>query len=94
MPNLRDPKTNALVKLAAETGGNCQATVPGKLVVKDGVTIIGKGTRHGINRVLILLAQVILTLLHGCRHSRRFSTQIISPSFFYLSVKGTTTPLI
>jgi NAD/NADP transhydrogenase alpha subunit len=30
-----------LVKLAAEAGGNCAATVPGELVVKNGVTIIG-----------------------------------------------------
>jgi NAD(P) transhydrogenase len=27
--------------MAAEAGGNCEATVPGKLVVKNGVTIIG-----------------------------------------------------
>ncbi|KAF8447749.1 NAD(P) transhydrogenase beta subunit-domain-containing protein [Boletus edulis BED1] len=30
-----------IVDLAAEAGGNCQATVPGELVVKNGVTIIG-----------------------------------------------------
>jgi hypothetical protein len=27
--------------MAAEAGGNCEATVPGQLVVKNGVTIIG-----------------------------------------------------
>ena len=27
--------------LAAEAGGNCEATVPGKLAVYDGVTVIG-----------------------------------------------------
>lgn len=32
---------SVIVDLAAETGGNCQATKPGELVVKDGVTIIG-----------------------------------------------------
>jgi NAD/NADP transhydrogenase alpha subunit len=31
-----------VVDLAAEAGGNCQATKPGELYVKDGVTIIGK----------------------------------------------------
>ncbi|KAG7092554.1 hypothetical protein E1B28_008903 [Marasmius oreades] len=30
-----------VVDLAAEAGGNCEATVPGQLVVKDGVTVIG-----------------------------------------------------
>ncbi|KAH0827182.1 PNTB-domain-containing protein [Lanmaoa asiatica] len=32
---------SVIVDLAAEAGGNCQATVPGELVVKNGVTIIG-----------------------------------------------------
>jgi len=30
-----------IVDLAAETGGNCELTEPGEVVVKDGVTIIG-----------------------------------------------------
>ncbi len=30
-----------VVDLAAETGGNCELTEPGEVVVKDGVTIIG-----------------------------------------------------
>jgi NAD(P) transhydrogenase subunit alpha len=32
---------SVIVDLAAETGGNCELTEPGKVVVKDGVTIIG-----------------------------------------------------
>ncbi|KAI9571350.1 NAD(P) transhydrogenase beta subunit-domain-containing protein [Boletus coccyginus] len=32
---------SVIVDLAAEAGGNCQATVPGELFVKNGVTIIG-----------------------------------------------------
>ncbi|KAF8559762.1 PNTB-domain-containing protein [Imleria badia] len=32
---------SVIVDLAAEAGGNCQATVPGELVVENGVTIIG-----------------------------------------------------
>lgn len=36
-----------LMKLAAEAGGNCQATIPGELVVKDGVTVIGNVARYG-----------------------------------------------
>lgn len=40
---------SVVVDLAAEAGGNCEATVPGKLVVKDGVTIIGKVASYDIN---------------------------------------------
>ncbi|ESK94539.1 nad transhydrogenase [Moniliophthora roreri MCA 2997] len=32
---------SVVVDLAAEAGGNCEATVPGQLVIKDGVTVIG-----------------------------------------------------
>jgi NAD(P) transhydrogenase subunit alpha len=32
---------SVIVDLAAEQGGNCELTEPGKLVVKDGVTIVG-----------------------------------------------------
>lgn len=32
---------SVIVDLAAENGGNCVATVPGKLVEHNGVTVIG-----------------------------------------------------
>jgi NAD(P) transhydrogenase len=32
---------SVVVDLAAEAGGNCEATRPGQLHVQDGVTIIG-----------------------------------------------------
>ena len=32
---------SVIVDLAAEAGGNCEATVPGQLAVKNGVKIIG-----------------------------------------------------
>jgi NAD(P) transhydrogenase subunit alpha len=32
---------SVIVDLAAETGGNCEATVPGEIVTVDGVTLIG-----------------------------------------------------
>ena len=32
---------SVVVDLAAEAGGNCEATKPGELVVKNGVTVIG-----------------------------------------------------
>lgn len=32
---------SVVVDLAAENGGNCVATVPGELVVHEGVTVIG-----------------------------------------------------
>jgi NAD/NADP transhydrogenase alpha subunit len=33
---------SVIVDLAAEAGGNCEATVPGKLTKYHGVTVIGK----------------------------------------------------
>ena len=35
------PEGSVIVDLAAESGGNCELTEPGKTVVKNGVTIIG-----------------------------------------------------
>jgi NAD(P) transhydrogenase subunit alpha len=32
---------SVIVDLAAETGGNCELTVPGEVVVREGVTIVG-----------------------------------------------------
>jgi H+-translocating NAD(P) transhydrogenase len=32
---------SVVVDLAAEAGGNCEATVPGKINVYDGVKVIG-----------------------------------------------------
>jgi NAD(P) transhydrogenase len=32
---------SVIVDLAAEAGGNCEATVPGQLVVRNGVKVIG-----------------------------------------------------
>ncbi len=32
---------SVVVDLAAENGGNCVATVPGQLIVHNGVTVIG-----------------------------------------------------
>ena len=36
---------SVIVDLAAEAGGNCEATKPGELYTKGGVTIIGKLSR-------------------------------------------------
>ena len=35
---------SVIVDLAAINGGNCEATVPGQVVVADGVTVVGKTT--------------------------------------------------
>ena len=32
---------SVIVDLAAETGGNCELTVPGEVVVREGVTLVG-----------------------------------------------------
>jgi len=33
---------SVVVDLAAEAGGNCEATVPGEIAVHNGVTVIGR----------------------------------------------------
>lgn len=43
---------SVIVDLAAETGGNCEATKPGELYVKDGVTIIGTLSRYAIPEIV------------------------------------------
>lgn len=43
---------SVIVDLAAEAGGNCEATRPGELVVKDGVTVIGKDA-HATLRIAL-----------------------------------------
>ncbi len=37
---------SVIVDLAAEAGGNCEATVPGQLVTHKDVTIIGLFSSH------------------------------------------------
>jgi len=41
---------SVIVDLAAEAGGNCEATVPGKLVKYSGVSVIGELPHFGISR--------------------------------------------
>ena len=51
---------SVIVDLAAETGGNCEVTVPGEVVEHGGVTVIGTRnlpSTHGLPREPALLAQ-------------------------------------
>ena len=36
---------SVVVDLAAEAGGNCEATIPGQLISHKGVTVIGMSPR-------------------------------------------------
>lgn len=38
---------SVIVDLAAEAGGNCEATVPGELAIYDGVKVIGMSITDG-----------------------------------------------
>jgi NAD/NADP transhydrogenase alpha subunit len=53
---------SVVVDLAAEAGGNCEATVPGKLHVHRGVTVIGPS--HGLPLVHMQLCNAFLLRLH------------------------------
>ena len=37
---------SVIVDMAAEAGGNCAVTQPGKLITSNGVTVIGQLFRH------------------------------------------------
>jgi len=58
---------SVVVDLAAEAGGNCEATVPGKLVKDRGVTVIG-------------MYENLETLL-GHSHNQIQATPIFHPGF-------------
>src|SRR6267142_3307838 len=72
--------------LAAEAGGNCEATIPGKLHVHKGVTIIGLSSQKS----LVLkyrcktLRQVILIYPPGYLLNPRPSIRTTSQSSFFL----------
>lgn len=46
---------SVIVDLAAEAGGNCEATVPGELAIYDGVKVIGMSITDG--RALQIMMQ-------------------------------------
>lgn len=51
---------SVVVDLAAEAGGNCEATQPGKLSVYHGVTVIGK--EFTLTMVLPIFTQALLRI--------------------------------
>lgn len=74
---------SVIVDLAAEAGGNCEATRPGELHVHRGVTVIGRSchlTCHSPTEVNIDNLQAILTFLHDYQLNPRRFTRITSPS--------------
>ena len=40
---------SVIVDLAAETGGNCELTVPGEIAVRENVTLVGLNTFYRVN---------------------------------------------
>ena len=57
---------SVIVDLAAEAGGNCEATKPGELYTKDGVTIVGTMLCPGIPFTRWLICRY---RLHGLAES-------------------------
>lgn len=49
---------SVIVDLAAEAGGNCVATAPGKLIDHNGVTIIGSSDHRPYLRPVLKLMPV------------------------------------
>jgi hypothetical protein len=86
---------SVIVDLAAEAGGNCEATKPGELHVKDGVTIIGNSfaVAPPIIRTQLVYCQVILTCRPDCQHNLPLCTPTTSPSSFCQSGPETVNSL-
>jgi hypothetical protein len=72
---------SVVVDLAAEAGGNCVATQPGKLIEHNGVTIIGLFFYPLLLRVLLIAPKDIPTSLHVSQHSHPRFTLTTSPSY-------------
>ena len=70
---------SVVVDLAAENGGNCVATVPGKLVHHHGVTVIGMSDKYGFSSLSDIM-QDTLIYLHDYLLSRQLSTRTTSPN--------------
>lgn len=78
---------SVIVDLAAEAGGNCEATRPGELNVQSGVTIIGQNlTVDNVFAVELMKSKVTLIFLRDYQHNHLLYTLTTSPSFCSLSV--------
>jgi Alanine dehydrogenase/PNT, C-terminal domain len=76
---------SVIVDLAAEAGGNCEATIPGRLHVHKGVTIIGlfQLTCYLPLYQWCLVLQVIPIFRRGYLHNPQHSTRTISQNSFF-----------
>lgn len=65
---------SVVVDLAAEAGGNCEATIPGKLAVYDGVTVIGTKITYPTH---LFFPELTISRLYGSPVT--FTHPIINP---------------
>ena len=67
---------SVIVDLAAETGGNCELTVPGEIVEREGVTIVGLVNLPSTmpSHASQLYSRNLLALLHAPRARAASST--------------------
>lgn len=73
---------SVVVDLAAEAGGNCEATVPGQLIKYNGVKVIGMmAFLTSFGNQFTDTTQAILTSRLACQPSRQLFTPTTSPSF-------------
>jgi NAD(P) transhydrogenase len=70
---------SVIVDLAAEAGGNCEATVPGKLAKYNGVSIIGECYVPYLSSCSHHLQAILISRL-VYQHNRRRSTRTTSPN--------------
>lgn len=74
---------SVIVDLAAEAGGNCEATVPGMLVTYKDVTIIGSSSMCLLSgKATLIQIQATLIFLHDFLRNLLPFTVTTLPSFF------------
>jgi NAD/NADP transhydrogenase alpha subunit len=74
---------SVVVDLAAEAGGNCEATVPGELTKYNNVSIIGKCHVSTVTRSHLDILQATLTFHRVSQLNHRLSTLTMLPNSCY-----------
>lgn len=74
---------SVIVDMAAEAGGNCEATRPGELHVHRGVTVIGRTIQPPRLPSVLTIPQATRIYPRGYLRNRQLYTQTILPSFFF-----------
>lgn len=74
---------SVIVDMAAEAGGNCEATRPGELHVHGGVTIVGKPISYCAFQLVFRFLQATPIYRQDCLRSRLLCILTTFRNFFF-----------